>query len=50
MTYFSYLPPFQRTIFIDKFKDPWWLNPARAATQPVPRQLISEILLREYPH
>ena len=32
--YFSYLYPFHRRLFIDQFRDPWWLDPSRAATHP----------------
>ncbi len=32
--YLSYIYPFHRTIFIDKYVDPWWLYPLEAATRP----------------
>ena len=46
--YFSFLPPFHRRILIDRFTDPWWLDPKRAATQPVEEQTNPKILLWEY--
>jgi len=32
--YTSFVYPFHRTIYIDKYNDPWWLDPSRAATHP----------------
>lgn len=32
--YFSYLYPFHRAVYIDRYVDPWWLNPRKAATRP----------------
>jgi hypothetical protein len=32
--YTTYLYPFHRRIYIDEFKDKWWLDPVRAATHP----------------
>jgi 4-amino-4-deoxy-L-arabinose transferase-like glycosyltransferase len=32
--YTTYLYPFHRKVYIDEFKDPWWRDPARAATHP----------------
>jgi hypothetical protein len=48
ISYFSLLPPFHRTFCIDRFTDPWWLNPTRAATQPVERSLLPKVLLEQY--
>jgi hypothetical protein len=36
--YTSWLPPFHRRIFIDQFRNPWWLNPRRPPLPPDPRQ------------
>lgn len=38
VSYWSYLPPFHRQVFIDRFTDPWWLDPVRAATRPANRR------------
>jgi hypothetical protein len=35
--YTTYLYPFHRRVYIDKFRDPWWLYPSRAATHPADR-------------
>jgi hypothetical protein len=32
--YLSWLPPFHRTIYIDRFRDPWWLSPTNTAPPP----------------
>ncbi len=32
--YWSLVPPFRRRVYIDRYRDPWWLDPARAATRP----------------
>jgi hypothetical protein len=34
--YISWLPPFHRMIFIDQFKNPWWLSPDKPANAIVP--------------
>jgi hypothetical protein len=47
--YFSFLPPFHRRFYIDRFVDPWWLDPAKAATRPVEKSLIPQALLDQYP-
>jgi len=46
--YFSFLPPFHRTIFIDEFTDPWWLDEKRAATRPAEKSLLPPVLLQQY--
>ncbi len=28
------LPPFRRRVYVDRFREAWWLDPARAATRP----------------
>jgi hypothetical protein len=38
VSYLSYLPPFHRQVSIDRFTDPWWLDPARATTRPADRR------------
>ena len=45
--YFSVLPPFRRTIYIDRFIDPWWHDPAKAATRPDP-QMLPKDLVKQY--
>ena len=35
--YFSLVPPFHRHVYINRYTDPWWLDPARAATRPAER-------------
>ncbi len=35
--YISWLPPFHRRIDIDEFRNPWWLDPNRKTTEPIPR-------------
>jgi hypothetical protein len=35
--YVSWLPPFHRRIFLDEFRNPWWLNPKRKTMTPIPR-------------
>jgi len=37
VSYFSYLYPLHRRIYIDAYTDPWWLNPRKAATRPADR-------------
>ena len=32
--FITFLPPFHRRVFIDKFTDPYWLDPRKAATRP----------------
>ena len=34
--FIAWIPPFRRTVFIDQFKDPWWLNPVRPNNLPDP--------------
>ncbi len=34
ISYTSFIYPFHRTIYIDKYTDPWWLDRKRAATHP----------------
>jgi Dolichyl-phosphate-mannose-protein mannosyltransferase len=34
--YTSWLPPFRRRIFIDRFTNPWWLEPHRKSKSPDP--------------
>ncbi len=46
--YLSFLPPFHRTVYIDRYTDPWWIDPARAATRPVPRSGLPPQLLEQY--
>jgi hypothetical protein len=49
VSYFSLLPPFHRTVCIDRFKDTWWLDPVRAATRPADtKQLLPKVLLDQY--
>jgi 4-amino-4-deoxy-L-arabinose transferase-like glycosyltransferase len=39
--YLTFLPPFHRQVYMDKFIDAWWLDPHKAATRPSgnPRQI-----------
>jgi hypothetical protein len=47
--YFSLLPPFHRLVLIDRFTDPWWLDPKRAATRPADtKQSLPKVLLDQY--
>jgi hypothetical protein len=49
VAYFSFLPPFHRIVYIDRFTDPWWLDPQKAATRPSRlHQLIPKTLLQQY--
>jgi hypothetical protein len=34
--YTSWLPPFHRSIYIDQFKNPWWLDARRSGKMPEP--------------
>jgi hypothetical protein len=34
--YIAWLPPFHRTVYIDQFKNAWWLNPVRPNNVPDP--------------
>jgi hypothetical protein len=47
VAYFSLLPPFHRTVFIDRFTEDW-LDPKKAATRPVEKQLLPKVLLDQY--
>jgi hypothetical protein len=35
--YTSWLPPFQRRIYIDRFRHPWWLDAANPSPLPLPQ-------------
>jgi hypothetical protein len=39
VNYFSALPPFHRTIYIDKFIRPWWTDPQQVRVAPYPPPL-----------
>ncbi|MGD0138851.1 MAG: glycosyltransferase family 39 protein [Tepidisphaeraceae bacterium] len=34
--YIAWLPPFHRTVYIDQFRNPWWLKPVRPNNIPDP--------------
>jgi hypothetical protein len=35
--YISWLPPFHRRIYIDRYRNPWWLDPEKRKDQPIPQ-------------
>ena len=45
--YFSLLPPFHRTVYIDHYTEAW-LDPKKAATRPVDKPLVPRVLLDQY--
>jgi hypothetical protein len=40
--YIAWLGPFHRIIYIDQFRNPWWLSPARPKNIPDPRSYETE--------
>ena len=35
VTFHTLLPPFRRRVYVDRFRDPYWLDAAKATTRPV---------------
>ncbi|MGD0767892.1 MAG: hypothetical protein ABSB42_06815 [Tepidisphaeraceae bacterium] len=40
--YIAWIPPFHRIVYIDQFKNPWWLRSARPRNIPDPRSYETE--------